>query len=283
MLSAGFCHLLADSLRVITFIGKFPITTFLSALGFIITLCADQVVQHFSEDDDHCTAVDPCSEEDLPDPEKSNEMTTVRLKAVSPRARTPRAGHSRPAHQDATETTGLTHATSSSAPLNPQWHDHSEHMKVFLAPRKPLAFATSVLLAAALCVHSILEGMALGAQSSIKDSEDIMIAIAAHKGLAAYALGSSVIDSKVSSKKFWTVVGLFSFATPLGIFLGYALTEVASGSGGAALSALASGTFLYVAMMEVIPKELADPAHRVMKMGMLLLGFGLMSMLAIWA
>lgn len=40
--------------------------------------------------------------------------------------------------------------------------------------------------------------MAMGAQANIVDSVHIFIAIAAHKGLAAYALGSSVVDSQVS-------------------------------------------------------------------------------------
>jgi hypothetical protein len=35
--------------------------------------------------------------------------------------------------------------------------------------------------------------------------------------------------------------------------------------------------------MEVIPKELADPSHRGLKTLMLLTGFGLMSLLAVWA
>ena len=35
----------------------------------------------------------------------------------------------------------------------------------------------------------------MGAQESIKDTLDIFIAIVAHKGLAAYALGSSIVDS----------------------------------------------------------------------------------------
>ncbi len=76
---------------------------------------------------------------------------------------------------------------------------------------------------------------------------------------------------------------LFACATPLGILIGYGFSEVAPGKVAASMSALASGTFLYVAMMEVIPKELEDPRHRLPKMGMLLLGFGLMSLLAVWA
>lgn len=40
----------------------------------------------------------------------------------------------------------------------------------------------------------------MGAQAKIVDSVHIFIAIAAHKGLAAYALGSSVVDSQVIMK-----------------------------------------------------------------------------------
>ena len=146
-----------------------------------------------------------------------------------------------------------------------------------------LNFGTALLLAAALCVHSVLEGVALGAQQTLRDTEDIMLAIAAHKGLAAYALGASVVESGASAARFWTVAGLFAGATPVGIFIGLAVSDIGTGAVGAAMSALASGTFLYVAMMEVIPKELADPSHMALKMAALLLGFGAMSLLAVWA
>jgi hypothetical protein len=46
---------------------------------------------------------------------------------------------------------------------------------------------------------------------------------------------------------------------------------------------ICAGTFLYVAFMEVIPRELAVPNHRSAKLAMLLLGFAAMSLLAIWA
>ncbi len=53
------------------------------------------------------------------------------------------------------------------------------------------------LLVSLLSQHILLQGMAMGAQTNIVDSVHIFIAIAAHKGLAAYALGSSVVDSQV--------------------------------------------------------------------------------------
>jgi zinc transporter 1/2/3 len=49
------------------------------------------------------------------------------------------------------------------------------------------------------------------------------------------------------------------------------------------LTPACAGTFLYVAFMEVIPKELKEPAHMVKKLAALLAGFGLMSLLAVWA
>ena len=44
-----------------------------------------------------------------------------------------------------------------------------------------------------------------------------------------------------------------------------------------------SGTFLYVAFMEVIPREMERPEHGGLKLLMLCLGFGLMSLLGVWA
>jgi len=168
------------------------------------------------------------------------------------------------------------------APHHPHHHD-AAGISALASPQHKLNFGTALLLAAALCVHSVLEGIALGAQQTLRDTEDIMLAIAAHKGLAAYALGASVVESGASAARFWTVAGLFAGATPVGIFVGLLFSEIGSGSVGAAMSALASGTFLYVAMMEVIPKELADPSHMGLKMSALLLGFGAMSLLAVWA
>ena len=44
-----------------------------------------------------------------------------------------------------------------------------------------------------------------------------------------------------------------------------------------------AGTFLYVAFMEIIPRELGDHDQRPLKLAMLIVGFGSMSVLAIWA
>lgn len=81
----------------------------------------------------------------------------------------------------------------------------------------------------------------MGAQPDVVDILHIFIAIAAHKGLAAYALGSSLVDAKSEGPRFWSVIGAFAVATPVGILLGTLLASFASGRAAAGLSALASG------------------------------------------
>lgn len=85
------------------------------------------------------------------------------------------------------------------------------------------------------------QGMAMGAQATVVDTLHIFIAIVAHKGLAAYALGSSVVDSGASKMRFWSVIAVFALATPLGIGLGSVVARFSNSGPAAALSALASG------------------------------------------
>lgn len=137
-------------------------------------------------------------------------------------------------------------------------------------------------MAAALCLHSVLEGLALGTQKEIESGVGILVAIAAHKAMAAYALGVCVIDSHTTKFIFWMIMLIFCLATPVGVIVGYIIAEFSDSAVSSGLSALAAGTFLYVTLMEVIPNELKMKGHRIPKLCALLLGFGLMSMIAIW-
>lgn len=148
---------------------------------------------------------------------------------------------------------------------------------------KHSTFVGAALVGVALSFHSVLEGMALGAQRSTGGIFDTFLAIAAHKGLAAFALGSTVIDSGASHARFWAVVGPFAAATPVGIIIGLAITASGEGHWSAYISALAAGTFLFVAVNEILPKELANPVGKAAKLGYFVLGFASMALLAVWA
>ena len=96
-----------------------------------------------------------------------------------------------------------------------------------------------------------------------------------YQGLAAYALGTSLLDSAI---RFNEVVGFliaFALMSPLGILIGAIIENDGEDAPGAACVALASGTFLYVSLMEVLPPELDSTTDGWSKMASLLAGFSL--------
>ncbi|KAF2073300.1 hypothetical protein CYY_005399 [Polysphondylium violaceum] len=144
------------------------------------------------------------------------------------------------------------------------------------------------LLVIALSIHSIFEGLALGIQNTESHVIDIMIAIFAHKILAAFALGVAIVTntSRPSIVKLSLLILVFSLASPIGSIIGMIIVN----SGGtetqlvsAILQGIASGTFLYVSVVEVIPKELNHTSQDIfLKSILLLIGFGGMALAAIW-
>jgi zinc transporter 1/2/3 len=150
-------------------------------------------------------------------------------------------------------------------------------------PRTRVSLLTAVLMTVALTFHSLLEGAALGAARDMVHSAHIFVAIQAHKGLTAFALGCSLVESAAPPLQFWSLVLLMASATPVGIGVGLLVSGLTSSTGASAISAVAAGTFIYVAIVEILPKELADPEYKGLKVLMVFVGFGLMALLAVWA
>lgn len=133
----------------------------------------------------------------------------------------------------------------------------------------------------ALSFHSVMEGMGMGA--SITPAWDILVAILAHKSLAAFALALEFLHHNVSRKQLLSSVAVFSLMTPMGILFGRLLVDTnhATPAGGVC-AAFAGGTFLFVAIMEIIPQELQDPRYQLEKCSALLAGYGAMGVLSLW-
>lgn len=106
----------------------------------------------------------------------------------------------------------------------------------------------------ALSFHSVMEGMGMGASSS--PAWDILVAILAHKSLAAFALALEFLHHNVSRKQLLSSVAVFSLMTPTGILFGRLLVDTnhATPAGGVC-AAFAGGTFLFVAIMEIIRRS----------------------------
>lgn len=131
---------------------------------------------------------------------------------------------------------------------------------------------TPYILMIALSVHSIFEGLALGLTKDEGDLINIVIAILVHKGAASLSLGISLI--KTFPTDFWLcrkLILLFSFATPLGVFIGM-LVANAGDIYEVIFNSVAAGTFLYIACSEVIIEEFSVPGARYWKLLAYILG-----------
>ncbi|CAH0486503.1 unnamed protein product [Peronospora farinosa] len=123
------------------------------------------------------------------------------------------------------------------------------------------SLAVAMVLFLALSFHSVLEGLGIGAQT--ETAWGVFMAIIMHKGLAAFALSSGLVQSAMSMTHVMLYMVVFSFMSIIGIVVGWIIAADESEDSAAAgiCVALASGTFIYVAVMEVIPQEFPRHSH----------------------
>jgi zinc transporter 1/2/3 len=137
----------------------------------------------------------------------------------------------------------------------------------------------------ALSIHSLLEGLALGAQRELGGALVIFAAILAHKSMEGFALGVSLARGAVPASKATSLLALFAAATPFGIVAG-ATVGAFSGPTGlaceAAFLSLAAGTFAYVATLDILREEFHEPGGRFAKWLWVVAGAGVMALLAVW-
>lgn len=116
-----------------------------------------------------------------------------------------------------------------------------------------------------LSVHSIIAGMALGLQPEAAAALVVMLGILFHKGSAAFAL--IVTAHSAGNRKLWQTLWLFSVMTPLGIVFGTVAGQVFEGRTAlifeGSFNAIAAGTFIYVAVMDVLDAEMSRERDRI--------------------
>lgn len=150
--------------------------------------------------------------------------------------------------------------------------------------RPGMSLTKAVCLYGALSFHSVMEGMGLGSAQQARYVASISIAILAHKALESFALGNALRHSPgITGGRFMALAMLFAAGTPFGGLIGMLLAKTFEGSAVGFCSAIAAGTFLQVATMELIPGALhAEGAGGALCCATMALGFGLFAMLALW-
>lgn len=142
--------------------------------------------------------------------------------------------------------------------IHPVGREHGEEA------RKPIY---PMVLLVILSIHSVIAGIALGLEAEVATSLLVMIAILFHKGSAAFALAVSVFASGAGTRRVRRTLAIFVTMTPLGIAIGTGASSLFDGQMATLIegsfNALAAGTFVYVAILDVISAEMSRIDDRV--------------------
>lgn len=141
-------------------------------------------------------------------------------------------------------------------------------------------------LIVALSVHSILAGMALGAQDRLGNIMIIFAAIIAHKSSAAFALGVSFVRGGLDHALAMRLMTAFTLTTPVGVVLGTAISGALDGRTelyfDSTFTALAAGTFVYIASVDLIREEFLHGGARWQKWLLFAAAYAGTAVLAVW-
>lgn len=139
------------------------------------------------------------------------------------------------------------------------------------------------LLVLLLSIHSLVEGAAIGTNINLVETSMIFFAVIAHKGSESFALAANLHRYSLSEKNIRKIMTIFSFITPLGIFIAslimYALQTSSGNILGAIFNAITAGTFLYLGTEHMVEKTKSfDNPSEILA---LILGITLMALVAI--
>lgn len=168
-------------------------------------------------------------------------------------------------------------------------HSHHHHSDDAFAHFDMDQVATSAfpyVLVLTLSIHSVVAGVALGAQQNLTNVTFIFLAIITHKATAGFALGVSLARNEVPRGRSFSLIGLFGAMTPLGIVLGMVVSSLLASRWenlfDAAFLALAAGTFIYISALDILQDEFLRPGSRWAKWLSAALAVALMALLSLW-
>ncbi|XP_077776575.1 zinc transporter ZIP1 [Podarcis muralis] len=220
----------------------FPLQEFILAMGFFLVLVLEQIVLAYK------------------DPAGSLEETQALLGAA------------------ANPSTSIQDQSWPDGPLAHQHGRDRPHVHVDFNAHSAIR---SVVLLLALSLHSVFEGLAVGLQEEEAQALEICLALLIHKGVIAFSLSLKLLQGRLRPRVVAACLFLFAIMSPLGIGLGVVLTETPLAAlhqlSRCVLEGLATGTFVYITFLEILPHELNSSEQRILKVIVLLAGFALVT------
>jgi len=131
---------------------------------------------------------------------------------------------------------------------------------------------TAYVLFFALSFHAIIEGVAIGLQTSFNTMLTLGIGVLLHMWAEGVAIAAALNKANRGFKQSMVLLVMFAAASPVGIIIGIIVSESADALVNGILMSIAAGTFVYVACNEIISEEFETSKHRRSKFCALLMG-----------
>ncbi|KAL4585835.1 hypothetical protein LXL04_010461 [Taraxacum kok-saghyz] len=153
----------------------------------------------------------------------------------------------------------------------------------------------SQVLELGIIVHSVIIGLSLGASKSPETIKPLIIALSFHQFFEGLGLGGCIYQAKIKSLAITLMGAFFTLTTPSGIVVGILISKTYKENSTNALivegvlNAASSGILIYMALVDLLSPDFKNPRMQKSKILLigshvfLLLGAGLMSLLAKWA
>eukprot|EP00122_Pirum_gemmata_P021803 Pgem_evm1s20295 len=142
----------------------------------------------------------------------------------------------------------------------------------------------------ALSIHSFFAGLSMGVSDSVDSIVATLIAVIAHKAIAAFVLGQSFIRSSLDTCICVLFLVLFACTTPLGVGVGWIIVSLSDNVDKLSgfINGVSAGFFIYIGSLIVKDAPDRENANTKYKAGVFIkyllwnLGMGLMAVAAIW-
>lgn len=152
---------------------------------------------------------------------------------------------------------GSDNSVNSDRATSPSHHSHHHgggHSHNTISASRSLLH--SIILVITLGVHTLFEGMAIGLLTDMDLLITLVIAVFIHEICCSIALGVNISQQSLSKAASLAICCVFSCMMPVGIAIGIGLGEIRGFPGlllTAIMQGLATGTFMYVLFMEIVP------------------------------
>ena len=142
----------------------------------------------------------------------------------------------------------------------------------------------TMILATALSVHRVFEGLPIGLSASNQSVWNLTIAVAMHETIISFGLGLQFVRNRATLKQLLIFALVCSLFEPMGAAIGTILSEVGGGNNAIEIAngiiqSISTGTFIYVTFFEILPEEVGQNNASKARFLFLVIGFTCMAAL----